>query len=84
MHIYILKLPTASPIQEVVGLPQLSPNLAKQMAAFEACKQLHQIGALNDNLVPSLEFALDEEEEKFIKEKKTSSVGKEAYIPFSC
>jgi len=75
-----LKLPPASPIHEVEGEPQHSLHLAKQLTAFEACKQLHQIGALNDNLVPSFDFELGDEEEKFTKLKNASGVGKDHVI----
>lgn len=77
LHKCCVKLPPASPIHEVEGEPQSTLHLAKQLSALEACKKLHQIGALNDHLVPSLDFELDEEEEKFMKQKNTSGVGKD-------
>lgn len=80
LHKCNLKLPPASPIHEVEGEPQSTPHLAKQLTALEACKQLHKIGALNDNLVPSLDFELGDAEEKFTKSKNASGVGKDHFI----
>ncbi|MBA0849779.1 hypothetical protein Goshw_020635 [Gossypium schwendimanii] len=41
----------------------------KQKACFEACKQLHQIGALTDNLVPDI----------VVEENDAEEIGKESY-----
>lgn len=56
-----LLLPNSCPIQivEVQG----DGKLLKQLAALEACKLLHQVGELTDNLVPNiLEEEADTEE----------------------
>lgn len=77
-HICDLKLPHPSPINEVKGQLQSTPQLAKQVTALEACRQLHELRALNDNLVPSLDYELGDEEEKiFTTLGKTSGFGKE-------
>lgn len=47
-----VKLPDNSPIQSVVGLLSPKKSYAKRSAAFEACKQLHEGGYLDGNLVP--------------------------------
>lgn len=57
--------------------------LDKQWILFrfrEACTQLHRKGTLNDNLVASLDFELDDEEKKFINLGKTSGFGKVHFI----
>lgn len=45
-----LILPKSCPIQTVVV--EGPAKYLKEKACLEACKKLHQIGALNDNLVP--------------------------------
>ncbi|XVF44119.1 hypothetical protein PTKIN_Ptkin02bG0094800 [Pterospermum kingtungense] len=52
MSICTLHLPKSSPIQSVCVQGNFK-NL-KQKACFEACKQLHKVGALTDNLVPDI------------------------------
>lgn len=47
-----LYLPKSCPIQTVCV--QGNIKTLKQKACFEACKQLHEIGALTDNLVPDI------------------------------
>ncbi|XP_024024528.1 endoribonuclease Dicer homolog 2 isoform X2 [Morus notabilis] len=47
-----LYLPKSCPIQAVSA--EGNPKILKQIACLEACKQLHQIGALTDNLVPDI------------------------------
>lgn len=48
-----IKLPNNSKIKEkVIGYPFKDLRLAKRSAAFRACKMLHEIGELNDNLMP--------------------------------
>ncbi|KAF3918042.1 hypothetical protein ABW21_db0204670 [Orbilia brochopaga] len=47
-----IKLPTLSPIRAVEGSSNRSKARAKQLAAFEACKQLHGRKFLDDYLMP--------------------------------
>ncbi|KAL4318063.1 hypothetical protein GQ457_18G021210 [Hibiscus cannabinus] len=61
MGICTIHLPKSSPIQSVSVQGNIK-NL-KQKACFEACKQLHQIGALTDNLVPDIVVEEDDVEE---------------------
>ncbi|KAK8987614.1 hypothetical protein V6N11_027360 [Hibiscus sabdariffa] len=61
MGICTIHLPKSSPIQSVSAQGNIK-NL-KQKACFEACKQLHQIGALTDNLVPDIVVEEDDVEE---------------------
>jgi len=53
-------IPSASAVRQAIGIPQQNRRFAKAAAALEACKLLHQIGALNDHMRP----AILEEEEK--------------------
>ncbi|WCJ29281.1 dicer-like 3 [Euphorbia peplus] len=48
-----LNLPASAAFQTIVGPLCRSQNLAKQLVCLEACKKLHQMGALDDHLVPS-------------------------------
>ncbi|KAK8597626.1 hypothetical protein V6N13_095026 [Hibiscus sabdariffa] len=50
-----LTLPVNAAFQTIVGPPSRNSHLAKQLVCLEACKQLHQMGALNDHLIPSIE-----------------------------
>lgn len=43
---WILKLPPNAPVHELIAPPNVEPALAKKLLCLEACKQLHQIGAL--------------------------------------
>ncbi|KAF8378092.1 hypothetical protein HHK36_029428 [Tetracentron sinense] len=47
-----LQLPKSCPIQTVPV--QGNNNMLKQLSCLEACKKLHEIGALTDNLLPEL------------------------------
>lgn len=56
-----LYLPMSCPIQSVSA--KGSAKILKQIACLEACKQLHQIGALTDNLVPDMVVEEDDAKE---------------------
>lgn len=47
-----LHLPKSCPIPDVHVKGDV--KILKQLACFEACKELHKIGALTDNLVPDI------------------------------
>eukprot|EP01018_Ginkgo_biloba_P017577 Gb_32044 [translate_table: standard] len=74
--ICILELPTNCPITriEVEG----NINLLKPLACLEACKQLHEVGALTDYLLPEKE---EEEEEQIGDENKENKVLHPLYAP---
>ncbi|CAB4316121.1 unnamed protein product [Prunus armeniaca] len=61
-----LHLPKSCPIPDVHV--EGNVKILKQIACFEACKQLHQIGALTDNLVPDI-----------VEEEGTQELGCEPY-----
>ncbi|XVF35247.1 hypothetical protein REPUB_Repub18cG0129200 [Reevesia pubescens] len=50
-----LTLPVNAAFQTMVGPLSRNSHLAKQLVCLEACKQLHQMGALDDHLNPSIE-----------------------------
>lgn len=50
-----LTLPPIAAFQKIVGPVSRNSHSAKQQVCLEACKKLHQMGALNDHLVPSVE-----------------------------
>lgn len=52
-----LTLPPNAAFQKIVGPLSRNCHLAKQQVCLEACKKLHQMGALNDQLVPSVEVS---------------------------
>ncbi|KAJ4764395.1 Protein Dicer [Rhynchospora pubera] len=54
-----LTLPPSSAFQTLVGPTEGSSHKAKQSACLEACKKLHQMGALNDYPSPCPEVLLD-------------------------
>ncbi|XP_021282374.1 endoribonuclease Dicer homolog 2 isoform X1 [Herrania umbratica] len=62
-----LYLPKSCPIQTVCV--QGNIKTLKQEACFEACKQLHEIGALTDNLVPDI----------VVEEADAGEIGREPY-----
>ena len=55
-----LYLPKSCPIQAVSATG--NEKTLKQIACLEACKQLHQLGALTDKLVPDM--VIEEESAK--------------------
>ncbi|MBA0550596.1 hypothetical protein Golob_021531, partial [Gossypium lobatum] len=67
MGVCTLHLPKSSPIRTCCVKGNFKS--LKQKACFEACKQLHQIGALTDNLVPDI----------VVEENDAEEIGKESY-----
>lgn len=50
-----LTLPPNAAFQTLVGPVSTSSQLSKQLVCLEACKKLHQMGVLDDHLLPSTE-----------------------------
>lgn len=48
-------MPPNASFQSLVGPVARNSHVAKQLACLEACKQLHQMGALDDYLLPFIE-----------------------------
>ncbi|KAG6645299.1 endoribonuclease Dicer homolog 2-like isoform X1 [Carya illinoinensis] len=65
-----LRLPKSCPLQNVVVRGNMNAKIMKQTACLEACKQLHEIGALTDNLVPDV----------LVEEADAQERGNEPYI----
>ncbi|KAJ0091009.1 hypothetical protein Patl1_13738 [Pistacia atlantica] len=64
-------LPSNAPFQTISGPPSRNKNLSKQFVCLEACKKLHQMGALNDHLLPFIE----EPSENNLNVKKNPGAG---------
>lgn len=50
-----LTLPPSAAFQRIVGPMCRNSQLAKQHVCVDACKKLHQIGGLDDHLLPAIE-----------------------------
>lgn len=72
-----LILPPNAAFQTIVGPSGKTARLAKNLVCLEACKKLHQMGALNDHLVP---FTEEPSEAHHIVKNKESSSGAGAGI----
>lgn len=46
-------MPPNAAFQMLVGPACKKSSLSKQLVCLEACKKLHQMGALNDHLLPA-------------------------------
>jgi hypothetical protein len=65
-----LYLPKSGPLEAIHV--QGDPKYLKNIAWLEACKQLHKIGALTDNLVPSI----------FVEEAEVEGFGEFSHLLF--
>jgi endoribonuclease Dicer len=65
-----MKLPPNAAFQTLAGPTCRNQQLAKQLVCLEACKKLHQMGALDDHLLPSVE---EPSEIAVVKSKSTSA-----------
>ncbi|KAJ4951413.1 hypothetical protein NE237_028245 [Protea cynaroides] len=52
---YTLNLPPNAAFQTIVGPANRNSHISKQLVCLEACKKLHQMGALDDHLLPYIE-----------------------------
>lgn len=60
--IVAMQLPRLSPMQDIIkGQPMGTLKIAKRAAALEVCKRLHEVGELNDYLMPN-EKCLEEKD----------------------
>uniref|UniRef100_A0A182MEF3 Dicer 2 n=1 Tax=Anopheles culicifacies TaxID=139723 RepID=A0A182MEF3_9DIPT len=84
-----VKLPLQSTVRELIsGQPMANVKLAKQSAAFNACKKLYEAGELNMNLLPvSKNDKVEELSERYFQnwrkmsnETKTKEVGTMKYV----
>ncbi|KAI3514025.1 hypothetical protein L1887_12341 [Cichorium endivia] len=67
-----MTLPPNAAFQTITGSPCKTSHLSKQIVCLEACKKLHQMGALNDHLLPNNE---DLSMDKSCKKTKEPSSG---------
>ncbi|KAL3355451.1 hypothetical protein AABB24_019498 [Solanum stoloniferum] len=72
-----LQLPKSSPLQRVISV-QGNRKILKQLACLEACKELHHVGALTDNLVPDI---VEEETINKELERQIHTVEESKYFP---
>ncbi|KAK1269817.1 hypothetical protein QJS04_geneDACA022123 [Acorus gramineus] len=59
LYEWTLTLPPNAALQRIVGPADQNSHVAKQLLCFDACKKLHQKGALDDHLLPLVEEPLD-------------------------
>nr|XP_043620815.1 endoribonuclease Dicer homolog 3a [Erigeron canadensis] len=69
-----MTLPPGAVFQTITGPPCKSSALSKQLVCLEACKRLHQMGALSDHLIPINECSSQNESSKN-SNKPTSGAG---------
>ncbi|XP_019435974.1 PREDICTED: endoribonuclease Dicer homolog 3b-like [Lupinus angustifolius] len=67
-----LTLPPNAAFQVIVGPSGKDVHLARHLVCLEACKKLHQMGALNDHLVPLIKEE-PSEADLIVKNKESSS-----------
>ncbi|KAK1291521.1 hypothetical protein QJS10_CPB17g02656 [Acorus calamus] len=72
LYEWTLTLPPNAALQRIVGPADQNSHVAKQLLCFDACKKLHQKGALDDHLLPLVEEPLDAD---LIVNKKECSSG---------
>ncbi|KAG5574730.1 hypothetical protein H5410_054864, partial [Solanum commersonii] len=53
-----LQLPKSCPLQRIITVQGNSTKILRQLACLKACKELHRVGTLTDNLIPTI---IDEE-----------------------
>ncbi|KAG1358569.1 putative Endoribonuclease Dicer [Cocos nucifera] len=68
-----LTLPPNAAFQTLVGPVHRNSHLSKQLVCMDACKKLHQLGALNDHLLPFVEEPLEIACDENIEEKETAA-----------
>ncbi|CAL0309193.1 unnamed protein product [Lupinus luteus] len=73
-----LYLPKSCPLQQPIQV-QGDKKFSKNIACLEACKQLHKIGALTDNLVPDI---VVEEAEVDAFENEPYTEEQPSYVPY--
>lgn len=66
-----MTLPPSAAFQTIVGPVSRNSHLAKQLVCLEACKKLHQLGALDDHLLPSIKEL--SEKDLIVKSKESAS-----------
>uniref|UniRef100_A0A0D9V9B3 Uncharacterized protein n=1 Tax=Leersia perrieri TaxID=77586 RepID=A0A0D9V9B3_9ORYZ len=70
-----LTLPSSAVLQFLVGPKARNMQKAKQLVCLEACKKLHELGALDDNLCLSVEDPVPENLSKIKGQTSTTGIG---------
>ncbi|KAJ2780724.1 Dicer-like protein 1 [Coemansia interrupta] len=65
----VLMFPSNAALRRVVGPFMPRKKVAKQVAMYRAAKKLHQLGAINDNLIPVMEAEPESDSEPVGAEK---------------
>ncbi|KAG5600285.1 hypothetical protein H5410_031655 [Solanum commersonii] len=73
----MLQLPKSCPLQRIISV-QGNSKISKQLACLEACKELHRVGALTENLVPDI---MEEETSNKESEHQIHTVEESKYFP---
>ncbi|XP_008793257.2 endoribonuclease Dicer homolog 3a-like [Phoenix dactylifera] len=68
-----LTLPPNAAFQTLVGPVHRNSHMAKQLVCMDACKKLHQLGVLNDHLLPFAEECLEIVCDENYEEKETAA-----------
>eukprot|EP00850_Spirogloea_muscicola_P022108 SM000277S10343 [mRNA] locus=s277:85413:96633:- [translate_table: standard] len=88
MHVCTVRLPLNAPFPMLRGQQRSCKETAKQSVCLEACKRLHQLGAMSDHLVPVLDTMEIGEEGHSIgstkKKTKTSGMSRRQIITAPC
>ncbi|KAH0713477.1 hypothetical protein KY289_009436 [Solanum tuberosum] len=90
-----LQLPKSCPLQRIITVQGNSTKILRQLACLEACKELHRVGALTDNLAPDIvkEEAINKElecqihtveESKYFPPELVSHFGNESEAVYYC
>ncbi|XP_077233980.1 dicer-like 3 [Tasmannia lanceolata] len=72
-YVCTLILPPNAAFQNIEGPESRSSHLSKQLVCLEACKKLHQMGALDDHLLPSIEEPSENDQIKMTKESASGA-----------
>ncbi|CAH9128863.1 unnamed protein product [Cuscuta epithymum] len=70
-----LTLPMSAAFQTIIGPDSLNARVAKKYACLEACKKLHELGALNDHLLPAGTKATSQKDLDLHSQVSTSGAG---------
>ncbi|KAJ2790862.1 Dicer-like protein 1, partial [Coemansia linderi] len=75
-----ITLPANAALRQVAGPLMPNKKLAKQVAAFRAAKKLHQLGAIDDNLVPVNELSISEPDDSAVVVDSPAEAGSQKRV----
>ncbi|KAF5206205.1 Endoribonuclease dicer-like protein [Thalictrum thalictroides] len=79
-----MTLPPSAPVQRIVSPKVINMHLAKQLLCLEACRKLHESGALDDHLLPIVEEPLADGGLKTNKDYFLGAGRNQLSVNFSC